>query len=500
MSLIHNTKTTKEEISMFCLSEFEQLSFPNQVSALNNLSFQKPVKFIELLKEHFDIVTFIPDSFTNNYYSNLGSDRKFKLSSVLSALFIMHIFNIPTSSLLCIFLSFSPCIRDFCHFKNDVPDDSFFSRFKTSFEKDIANMFNAMVPHIIEICCQIDDKLPSASPDKGLSSTLIYDTSGLKPKVKENNPKTLVSEINKMKTFAKVINNKDFNPYAAAYKNMPKHSECNPNIKLDFVNGHFGYFYKFGILTNGFGIPLRIHFFNEEFYSAVKSDFDTPEEQKYAFDNASLKPVLAPFLNSLPDFKFNRFLGDSEFDSYDNFGFLKHCNFEKVFIPLNPRNTKNPDISVDEDGTPLCPIDKTPFLPDGSCKGNGRSFRLKYACPESVRVEKNFICLCENPCRPTKSTVTSYKYPDKDFRLYPGIQRCSEEWDQTYKHRTIIERELSSFKKNPSIEAPRTYNTTTMRSDLYLAAISKLITVILAHAINQPQFLRNISKIIKFAA
>jgi hypothetical protein len=485
---------------MFCLSEFEQSSFLDQVSELNNLSFQKPVKFIELLKKHFDVSAFIPESFTNNYYSNLGSDRKFKLSSVLSALFIMHIFNIPTSSLLCIFLSFSTNIRDFCQFGNDVPDDSFFSRFKTSFEKDIANMFNSMVPHIIEICCQIDNQLPDTSPNKGLSSTLIYDTSGLKPKVKENNPKTLVSEINKMKTFAKIVNNKDFNPYAAAYNNMPKYSETNPNIKLDFVNGHFGYFYKFGILTNGFGIPLRIHFFDEEFYSTVKCDFDTPEEQKYAFDNASLKPVLAPFLDSLPNFKFNRFLGDSEFDSYDNFSFLKHCHFEKVIIPLNQRNTKNPDISVDEDGTPLCPKDKTPFLPDGSCKGKERSFRLKYICPKSIRAGKNFTCLCEEPCRPSKSTITSYKYPDKDFRLYPGIQRCSEEWEQTYKHRAIIERELASFKKNPSIEAPRTYNTTTMQSDLYLAAISKLIPVILAHAINKPQFFRSVSKLMNFAA
>lgn len=139
-------------------------------------------------------------------------------------------------------------------------------------------------------------------------------------------------------------------------------------------------------------------------------------------------------------------------------------------------------------------------MPDGSCKGKGRRLRLKYVCPESIRVKKNYICLCENPCRATKSTVTSYKYPNKDFRMYPGIQRCSEEWDQTYKHRAIIERELSSFKKNPSIEAPRTYNTTTVRSDLYLAAISKLIPVILAHAINQPQFLRNIRKLMNFAA
>lgn len=30
----------------------------------------------------------------------------------------------------------------------------------------------------------------------------------------------------------------------------------------------------------------------------VKSQFDTPQKQKYAFDNASLKPVLTYFLDS----------------------------------------------------------------------------------------------------------------------------------------------------------------------------------------------------------
>ena len=47
---------------------------------------------------------------------------------------------------------------------------------------------------------------------------LIYDTSGLKPKVKKNNPKTLVSEINKQKSYAKATNKQNYNAYAAAYK------------------------------------------------------------------------------------------------------------------------------------------------------------------------------------------------------------------------------------------------------------------------------------------
>jgi len=488
---------------MFCLSNYKQLTFTDQVSELKNLSFQQPVKFLQLLKDNFDLNPFIPETFTRHYYSNLGSAREFHLSSVLAALLVEHFFHIPTSSLLCIFLAFSSDIREFCRFDDKIPDETFFSRFKTTFDKDIANLFDAMVPHILEVCCGIDQQLPSDSKDKGFSETLIYDTSSLKPKVKENNPKTLASEINRWKTYAKTIDNKDFNPYLAAYAHLPKYAESNPAFRLDFSNGHFGYFYKFGLLTNGLGIPLRVHFFDEDFYSSVGTGFTSPSDQKYAFDNASLKPVLKPFLDSFTTLRFRRFLGDSEFDSYENFGFLKSCNFEKVFIPLNPRNSKEDSsapLDVDQEGTPLCPLTRKPFRPDGSCKGKDRSFRLKYICPESVRFKTNWKCTCQTPCRPTKSTVTSYKYPDKDFRMYPGIQRCSQEWDDEYRRRCAIERELSSLKKNPRIEAPRTLNTATMRADLYLACITKLITVILAYALNQPQYLRNIQKLVKFAA
>ena len=98
----------------------------------------------------------------------------------------MQIFHIPTDVLLHLFLIFSSEIREFCDFYNSVPDDSTY---------------------------------------KDRNSMLIYDTSGLKPKVKENNPNTLVSEINKQKSY---------NVYAAVYKNMPKFSEANTNINLVF--------------------------------------------------------------------------------------------------------------------------------------------------------------------------------------------------------------------------------------------------------------------------
>lgn len=229
---------------MFCLNQIKQLNLFDQVSELNYLQTKQPVAFLDLLSDTFDLESFIPQSFSNEFYATLGRDRKYKLSSILAALILMQIFHIPTNALLRIFLIFSPEIRDFCKFYDSVPDESYFSRFKRDFEKNIADLFNSMVPEIIDICDNINLSLPENSPYKDLNTMLVYDTSGLKPKVKENNPKTLVSEVNKQKAYAKATDKKGYNAYAEAYKNMPKCTYANPNIKLDFVNGHFGYFYK----------------------------------------------------------------------------------------------------------------------------------------------------------------------------------------------------------------------------------------------------------------
>jgi len=491
---------------MFCISKIEQLNIFEQVSELKHMKTKQPVGFIKLLAENFDLATFIPNSFKEHYYSKLGKNREYELTSVLSALLIMQIFHIPTTVLLNLFLIFSTEIREFCGFYNSIPDESFFSRFKTDFESDIAEMFDSMAFKIIDICEEINNSLPEDSPYKNLNSMLIYDTSGLKPRVKENNPKTLASEVNRQKSYAKATKKENFNPYAAAYKNMPKFAQTNHSIRLDFVNGHFGYFYKFGLLTNGLGIPLKIKFFDEDFYKSVPRDFDTPEEQKYFYDNASLKPVVMPFLDNLKsysNFKFKTFLGDSEFDSYDNFGLLQHLKFEKVFIPLNPRNQANnkiKDLEYNIEGIPLCPLTKEGFKSEGPCKGKDRSLRFKFTCPKSYR-DKRGKCYhtCDNPCTDKKSGRMTYVYPDKDFRLYPGVPRNSPEWDNTYPIRTSIERNLASFKSNPCIEQPRTVNTSTMRADLYLTAICKLINVILAYAMNKPEYIRSISKLLKIA-
>ena len=45
---------------------------------------------------------------------------------------------------------------------------------------------------------------------------------------------------------------------------------------------------------------------------------------------------------------------------------------------------------------------------------------------------KSRICTCETLCTDSPYGRCVYTYPDKDFRLYPGILRGTEHWDNLY--------------------------------------------------------------------
>lgn len=158
---------------MFSLSKIKQLNLFEQISELNHLSTKQPVGFLNLLSDNFDLEGFIPKSFSNHYYATLGRDRYYNLTSILSALILMKIFYIPTNTLLHLFLIFSSEIRKFCGFYNSVTDESYFSRFKMQFEKDIADLFNSLVPNVTAICDEFNKLLPNNSPYKDRNSMLI---------------------------------------------------------------------------------------------------------------------------------------------------------------------------------------------------------------------------------------------------------------------------------------------------------------------------------------
>ena len=107
-----------------------------------------------------------------------------------------------------------------------------------------------------------------------------------------------------------------------------------------YINGHFCYAYKFGIVTNGLGIVRDITFYNKEFLKAhpdivVEKKSDSPDEDKSLADSKALLPVLIDFFQKHPRIAPKTFLGDAAFDTIEIYKALfGEIGFEKAFIPL----------------------------------------------------------------------------------------------------------------------------------------------------------------------
>lgn len=87
-------------------------------------------------------------------------------------------------------------------------------------------------------------------------------------------------------------------------------------------------------------------------------------------------------------------------------------------------------------------------------------------------------------------------YPEKDLRAYPGVLRGTDEWDDVYKIRTAVERDINHIKDNLCLAGRRTQNEKTLHADLILAGITQLITVILADKIKHHEYIRSLKPLI----
>ena len=126
---------------------------------------------------------------------------------------------------------------------------------------------------------------------------------------------------------------------------------------------------------------------------------------------------------------------------------------------------------------------------------NGRATRHKWCCPKYKFVNGKRICTCENPCSSSKIGRVIYTYPDKNFRLYPGTLRGTDEWNKLYKIRNVVEQSSNHIKTNMGVAGRKTRNALTTKADVFLAGIAQLFTVIIADAMSKPQYLRSIKKL-----
>ena len=470
------------------MAKFHQISLKESFSDCQDMFQEDAPSFFQLMDEHFDFQQFIPSTFRNAFYQSLGRKRDYPLEGFLSALVLQKIFSIPTDSLLLLILRLCRELRDFCGFSK-VPDASLLTRFKQNFEVFIEQMFQLMVDFTEPICQMIDSSL---------ASMLTFDTSGIELYVTENNPKTLNALIRKLKAYYK--DSPDVDPYHMAYGLMPSQAASSPDAKQQYINGHFCYADKFAILTNGLGIVRHIVFLDDDFKNAhpemaAWQKSDSPYEDKSIGDSTSLKPVLSDFFSIHPDFSPDTFLGDSAFDSFETYDFLKNeFHFSKMLIPYNPRNESTlKKVGYNIYGYPTCP--NNPSLAMRYCgitKEKGRAERIKWRCPKVHMVKGKWVCDCDNPCSRAERGRTSYTAKNMELRMFPGIQRDSDEWNSLYKIRTIVERAINHFKINMCVAGRKTRNHSTTKADVFLAGIASQITVIVAHRMSCPQYIRSL--------
>lgn len=456
---------------------YKQLSLADTFENCQEIFNSDKPAFLSLLENHIDLDSIIPISFRNHFYSSTGRSRKYPLKAMLWALIIQRIFSIPTDSLLLVFLNYSKDLRDFCGFSK-VPDASKITRFKQDFLSDLQSVFDNLVDYTEPICQAIDSSKADMT---------IFDTSGIEAWVTENNPKYANKIIKQLKAYAKANNfDSNYDPYKAAYGSMPSHSAANDQIKQLYVDGHFCYAYKIGIVTNGLGIIRHLDFYNKDFLAKhpelePNKKSDSPDEDKSIHDARLLIPTLMDFFKAHPLINPKTFLGDAAFDSIDIYktllsgGSFNSQHFEKAYIPLNSRSSIKSEYTVNEDGIPCCPNDDNlPMKSEGILITKNGIKKYKFVCPKMIwdynpqtqRAHRK--CTCENPCTDSKCGRMIYIYPEQNLRAYPGTLRGTEEWDSIYKTRTTVERSINHFKDSFCLAGRKTQNEKTLHADLIL--------------------------------
>ena len=491
---------------------YNQLSLADIFSDCQEIYESDKPQFLSLLQNYIDLDEIVPPSFRKHFYASTGRTRKYPLHAFLWALIIQKIFSIPTDSLLLVFLHYSRHLREFCGF-DKVPDASKITRFKQDFLDDLNVFFLRLVDFTEPICLQIDS---------AKASMTIFDSSGIEAWVTENNPKYANRIIKQLKTYAKSMHfNESYDPYKVAYGSMPSHASANPDIKQLYIDGHFCYAYKFGIVTNGLGLIRHIDFYNKDFFDRhpdiiLNKKSDSPDEDKSVHDARLLIPTLQDFFLAHPLFNPKTFLGDAAFDSVklykellsgDTFGTNSDgsgIHFEKAYIPLNARaHLEHADYTINTDGIPCCPFNSgLPMKYEGTAKLTSGVTRYKFVCPKIRWIRDPGTqkyrrqCSCENPCTSSSCGRMVYIYPEKDFRTYPGTLRGTPGWDDTYKIRTTVERSINHVKDSFCLAGRKTQNEKTLHADLLLAGISQLLGVILADKLHQHQYIRSLKPLV----
>ena len=243
------------------------------------------------------------------------------------------------------------------------------------------------------------------------ASFIGLDSTPVMANTKQNNPKS----------FAKSKFSKENHPKSDPDCALGVHSASNQHNERRY---EFYWGYKSHVLVDCIsGLPLY--------------ELTTPANMT----DASVVPDILRSADAVLPLRECTFLGDKGYDVKTVYNLVKDAYEGEAVIPLNKRNTKNPEkLSI---GNPICEAGLA-MSKDGKTTDNGRT-RQKFCCP--FRQSKTGVCPCNHKIwnnGKKNRGCTKYKTVPDDYRL--SIDRSCLYFKRTYALRTECERYNSRFK------------------------------------------------------
>jgi hypothetical protein len=476
------------------MSNFYQLSLYDVNKEFSTFMTDTSSNYFELFRNYISFSEIIPYSFYSAYYQNMGRNRDFTLEAMLMFFIYKNSRSISRDITLLRILKDSPDLRHSLGF-NELPHPSQISRFKTVFLDQI----HLTLDHLVSI---VNDELETIVPDA--SKILIADTTGFEAYVTENNPKFFEGLLQAAKNYGKSKHaSENFDPVKYAHGKMPKMAHVNEDITLAFLNGHFDYYLKAMIITNGAGVVQDIQFPDgiQEFY-----DNKMPETVKDEYDSKTLIPSLELFFNKHSYNHLSFLLADSGFDGYDNYKYISKKDIIPI-IPLNKRtgnlktnsyryskNNENNDFFFNTQGNLICRKTNLAMKPIGFINSKNRANRFSYGCPliktHMLNGKTIYATDCKIPCSKALYGRKVNIAIDEDYRFNSAYSRDSERWINLYKKRTVCERAIGQLKDLINIKGSQIRNTQSLKSTILLAGITQLVGVLIMAKSNHLNHLR----------
>lgn len=370
--------------------------------------------------------------------------------AILRALIVKHLEEIKSIPRLIEFLDAHPVLTEMCGFNmGALPDESQFYRF-----------FKETPNRLIQ---EIHHKINKILIEKNLVTldTFAIDSKPVKAATKENNhknPNRNVTDKNKKPKR---------NPQATlSYYSYLKKEDGTKTFE-------FFWGYRTHVITSLQGIPLV--------------EITLPNN----ITDAEAAKKLIKKLKRIYKFKKGAiFIADSAYDVKELYELIVNQIKCRAFIPLNPRNTKDPK-TFGPHGAPIC--DSGLEMSFYGSWHEGKRHRIKFRCP--IKTKKKLAKKYPNGCPINNSKFyqgAAYgctKYLDVTNDARSSVPRNSTFFKETHKKRIVIEQYFSRLGER-EVEQTTHYKLRVVKNQMTIAHLSMSLIALASAQLQCPEKIR----------